>query len=480
MKRLSRHFGWCTLVLAFALVGGSGCLSRQRVYKDIYRNRHRAYAAWKRARAGEKGDRPVLKGDLDTRSAVIIAIGNNKILRDALARKQFATGERTEAYSSALPRFDLTGRYRRLDEANGVNAVTRNSTTLGFALTQPIFTGGAMTAAIRAAQLNELAADENVANRIQQVVRETRRGYLDVLLAGQLVTVSQGELELAKAHLEDVQKKKTAGVVSQFEVLRARVEVSNVEAELIERQNALHIALTTLLKTLGVSQESKVELTEKLEYVEQTPDLEQAVREGYRNRPDLLYAELQVRAQEQRVYGAWGQFFPQLSAGLSQEFARPDPHNFLRDRWGSAWTASLNLDWALFDGLATLGRVQQARAGLRRAAIELADAEEQVLLEIRQAVLSIEDADKFVKSQEENLERAREGVRLAQAGYEAGVNTELEMRDARQALSETQALYYQAVYRHQTARLDLDFAAGRLKDQTYGAKPYDEPPAENR
>ena len=72
-------------------------------------------------------------------------------------------------------------------------------------------------------------------------------------------------------------------------------------------------------------------------------------------------------------------------------------------------------------------------------------------------------------SQSDNLERAHEGVRLAKAGYDAGVNTELEMLDARQALSQTQALYYQAVYRHETAKLSLERATGILKNQQPGA-----------
>jgi outer membrane protein TolC len=468
-------------VLAWSLVAvaQAGCLSRPQVYDEIYRNRHRAYEAWKRARAGKEGDRPVLRGDLDRRAAVIIAIGNNKALRVALARKQAAQGARTESYSVALPTARIDGTYRRHDHTDRVTTLTQNAATVDFILEQPIFRGGAMPAAIRAAQLREYAADENVASQIQAVVLETRRGYLDVLLARELVKVSQGELNLAKAHLEDVQKKKAAGVVSQFEVLRARVEVSNVEAELIERQNALHLARTELLKTLGVSQESQVTLTEGLEFVEQRPDLEAAVREGYQSRPDLIFAELQVRAWEQDVNRAWAGFLPQLRAIFTQRWARPDPHTLTAD-WGDEWFASLNLSWRLFDGLETVGFVQQQRADLLRAAIELAEAEERVLLEIRQAILSIEDADKFVKSQQQNLERAREGVRLAQAGYEAGVNTELEMRDARQALSETQALYYQAVHRHQTALLALDFATGKLQDQTYGAKPYDPPPKANQ
>jgi len=450
----------------------TGCISREQVYADIYRNRAVAYESWKRAKEGRKGAQTVLKGDLDMVSAVLIAMGNNKQLKAVLEDKARAEGVIVEAYSAALPRVDMEASYRRLDKVNsfavapGVNVTTgdKNNYAVNFVLTQPIFRGGAISAGIRGAQIAAYATDEQVAGTVQDVVHQTRLGYYDILLAKELVEVSRGDLGLAEAHLSDVQKRKDAGVVSQYDVLRARVEVSNVEAELIERQNSLHLKMTVFLKTLGVSQESSVDLTDKLEYKKASPDLAVSVKNAFRERPEILQAELNVKRSKEALIEAWSGFLPSLDSSLTHTRARPDPHNSSVDSWGHAWEAGLTLRWALFDGLASWGRTQQAKAELRRAAIDLAEAEEQVLLDVKQALLSMEDAAKFVDSQTDNLERAKEALRLAKAGYDAGVNTELEMLDARQALSVTQALYYQAVYSHQVAKLSLARATGALKN----------------
>ena len=465
--------GWRMVAVGACLasvLAATGCVSREHVYADIYRNRQTAFQAWKRAKEGQAGVQVVLKGDVTVASAVLIAMGNNKVLMSILEEKERAGGAVTESLSAILPRVDMEASYRRLDKVStftvgGVAVPTghRSNYAVNFVLTQPIFRGGAISAGIRGAKISSYVADERVAETVQGVVHAARMGYYDVLLAQRLVTVSLGDLELAKAHLEDVEKKKDAGVVSQYDVLRARVEVSNVEAELIERQNALHLGTTSFLKTLGVSQESSVKFVDQLKYEEVNPDLGASVEQAYHERPEILQAELNVKLAKEALLEAWSGFLPSVDSSFTHSRARPNPHVSSDDSWGHSWEAGITLRWALFDGLASWGRTQQAKADLRRAAIDLADVEEQVQLEVKQALLSLSDAEKFVKSQTDNLERAKEALRLAKAGYDAGVNTEIEMLDARQALSQTQALYYQAVHSHQVAKLNILRATGALK-----------------
>ncbi len=448
----------------------TGCISRDRVYRDIRRHRQLAYDAWKRAKEQREGPQIVMEGDLSLASAVLIALGENKQLKAIFEEKARADGVVIESYSNALPRLDMEASYTRLDKVSRitVGGVTipsgqKSNYAVNFIISQPIFRGGAIPAAIRGAQIAAYAADEQIDTVRQDVVNATRLAYYDVLLAQELVKVSEGDIELTKRHLDDVKKKKAAGILSEYDVLRAQVEVSNVEADYITRKNDKHIKMTILLKTLGVSQESAVRLSDELEFQKADPDLAESVRKAFNDRPEILEAELNVRLSREQLVEAWSGFLPSLDGTFTHSRARPNPRVSTDDSWGHSWEAALVMRWALFDGLASVGRTQQAKAALRQAVIQLTDAEEQVLLEVKQALLSIEDAEEFVRSQDKNLERAREAVRLAEAGYAAGVQTEVEMLDARQALSESQARYYQAVYSYNVATLALERATGAFR-----------------
>lgn len=444
---------------------------------DVEASRKAAIAAWQRSLAGEPDSvRPTIKGELSLEAAQVLAMGNNKQLLATIQERLVAAGRLTEAWSAIYPTAVVTGTYRRADELNGFRAGPQaitigalNNYTFNLALSQPIFSGGAIEAGIRAARVATLIADEQVRAAVQATLFQVRKAYYDVLLATELVRVSEFDLELAKRHLADVEKKLKAGTAKEYDVLRARVEITNIEAELIGRQDAQRLAMAQLLRILGVAQNSQVVLTGKLVHESASPEIEKAVAAAFRQRPELLLAELAIRAQNEALRVARAGWFPVLSVFFDRTYSRPDPHTMV-DEWGDAWNAGGSLRWVIFDGWRTSGRVKQERARLRQGEIRLLDAEEQVLLEVQQAILSIEDAEKLVASQSANIERAREGLRLAEVGYRAGVATEVEVLDARQALSKAQALYYQALYAHMMARLLLEKATGALEAPAKGAE----------
>ena len=204
-------------------------------------------------------------------------------------------------------------------------------------------------------------------------------------------------------------------------------------------------------------------MSDKLEYIQLDDySLTEAVKEAFQNRPELIQSELEVKLQKEALVAAKSEWYPEIEAFFTQRYAFPDPHSSTNIEWGNAWRAGVTADIPIFTGLKTVGKVKQEKAALEQSKIRLKNTEEKVLLDIKQAFFNLEDAKKFVDSQSANLKRAAEGLRLVEIGYRQQVNTEIEVLDARQALAQTQALYYQAVHKHMIAKLDLEQATGRL------------------
>ena len=443
-------------------------MSDSSIYSSVYASRSAAYQHWQRSRAAEAESLPALAGRLSLQDAIKVALAYNKPLLAVLQDKEVARGRVIESYSEALPKVSGVVNYTRRDELGGFN-VGGQSITIGeldnysvdLQVRQPIFRGGAISAAIRAARLFSYLTDETVRNQVQATIFDVASNYYATLLAQQLYEVNRDAVVSAEAHLKDVQTKLSQGVASRFDVLRAEVDVSNFKAEMIQQQNRLHLAKTRLLKAMGVSQETNVLLSDELTYEPMRSVLEEAVRIAHLNRPDLYQAELGVRLQEEAVRIAKSQYWPKIDAVFTEGWARPDPHTSTDD-WGDRWTAGVQVEIPIFDGLRREGRLIQEKATLERRKLERMDAEERTLLEIQQALLSLRDAEEFAESQRLNLQRAQEGLRLAEVGYREGVNTEVEVVDARAALTRARGLYYQAIYDHTVARLALQRAMGVL------------------
>ena len=446
----------------------SGCASERSLYGGLQGRRMEAYHQWRRARNSEQASQTRLKGELALEDALKLALTHNKSLQSALQEEQVSRGKVTEAYSNVLPSLTATAGYTRLDEVPGfdvggqsVSIGDVDNYSAGLEVKQPLFRGGGIRAAWRAARWYSLLANETVRGAVQGVIYEVAHAYYDTLLAQHLYEVNRDAVESAKAHLRDVQVKRDRGIASDFDVLRAEVDVSLFEADMIQQQNQIHLAKTRLLRAVGVSQDSEVTLSGELTYSPMKPVLDEAVRLAYQNRPDLYQAGLSVELQREALSIARSQYWPKVDAWFRQQWAKPEPHTS-RVEWGDAWTAGISLNCHLFDGLGREGRVLQEKARLRQHEVQLVDAEERALLEIRQAILSLRDAEEFVQSQRMNLERAKEALRLAEAQYQQGITSAVTVTEARAALTRAQGLYYQAVYGHTVARLDLQRAMGIL------------------
>jgi len=220
---------------------------------------------------------------------------------------------------------------------------------------------------------------------------------------------------------------------------------------------------------MGVSQNSVLVLSDELTYAPLKMTMEQAVEAAYRNRPDLFGRQFDIKRQQELLKIARSRYWPTISGFYDNIWSNPDPHRTMDIEWGHAWQAGFMLTMPLFDGFSREGEIIQQKARLRQSQVDLIDAEETTLFELTKAFLSIENAQELVESQRLNLTRAEEGTRLARVGYREGINTQVEVIDAESALTKAKSLYYQAIYSHMTARLDLQKAMGFFTKQFHNS-----------
>ncbi len=275
-------------------------------------------------------------------------------------------------------------------------------------ITQPIYAGGAITAQVQLARLSALLADQTVRAATQDVVYSTETAYYNLLVSQHLVDISTEEVRAAKAHLDDVEKKRAGGVVSNFDVLRAQVELSNSEANLIQSKNAINLARAQLIKSMGVSQDSDFTLSDEFVFAPTQVSMEEAVKAAFTNRPDLYSKEYQIRQQREQLRLARSRYLPNVSLYFTDTWSNPSPTNFgsSANEWGRIWQGGLQGAWPIFDGFQREGNIMQQKARLKQAQINLVDTEETAVFELTQAILSMENAQEFVQSQQLNVTRA--------------------------------------------------------------------------
>lgn len=455
-------------LLAAALAAAPGCVSRSALEKSVSRDRAAAAETWSNRLDRGDADSPRLEGSLSLADSLKLALTHNKVLQSIVLEKDIASGRITESYGQALPTLSAGGGYLRLDPADSTSSRLSGATdpfnlyTATVQVRQPLYKGGAVEAALKAAKLYAYWADELVRGGVQTVIFETASAYYEVLLSERLQAVAQASLDSAESQLKIARDMAAAGTASRYDVLRSEVGVANARSDLIQQQNRRRLARNRLFQVMGVTADPALAFTGDLIFDKAAPRLSEALATAHENRPDLFQADLLVRLQHESLESARSRYYPAAYGVASHNWARKEGDTTDTGEWIRDWQAGVQVDFPLFDGLAREGRIQQEKALLKRRDAELAGTEERVLLEINQSLANLEDAEKVVESQSLNLARAREALALAEAGFKEGVNTPADLSDARAALRLAEGLYAQALYGHTLSRLSLRRAIGTL------------------
>jgi len=454
----------------------AGCTTQKEFANDVGLSRQTAYRQWENRKTQEEGQQPRISGKLSVSDAFRLSLVHNKMLQQTLLERDVAEGQIVSSRSAYLPNVALSARYQRQElvpvfdvaipgaPPERVQIGTLDNYSAALNITQPIYAGGAITAQVQLARLSALLADQTVRAATQDVVYATETAYYNLLLSQHLVDISTEEVRAATAHLDDVEKKRAGGIASDFDVLRAQVELSNSEANLIQSKNAINLARAQLIKSMGVSQDSDFALSDEFVFAPAQVSMEEAVKTAFTNRPDLYSKEYQIRQQREQLRLARSRYLPNVSLYFTDTWSNPSPTNFgsSTSEWGRIWQGGLQGAWPIFDGFQREGNIMQQKARLKQAQINLVDTEETAVFELTQAMLSMENAQEFVQSQELNVTRAREGLRLADVGYQQGVNTQVEVIDAQSALTTARVNYLRAIYQHVVAKLAVDRAMGTI------------------
>ncbi len=418
------------------------------------------------AETGGAAAAPTVRVTLE--EAVRMALASAERIGAARASLERSDAAVLEAYSGILPSVSASGSLarskREIQTVNGIQTPASRYANLysgTVQLSQPLFTGGAVYYGVKAARSRRGAASEDVRTASQTTIFNAAQDYYNAVLNREVLAVVRNSYELAKSHFKDVQAREAAGTASKFDVLRAKVAMQNQEAQVISAENDARLSVATLLREIGMPQDTRLELVTEFGAVGATPRVEEALRTALANRPELASAELTARAQRNSVSAARSGYLPKLSGSAAWGGTSTDDP-LLDDNFVESGSLGVQVQWNVFDGALTRARVAEARADLERLQWQERGLRKDVELQVRQAVLNLESARTFIESQGANVEEAAEALRLAEARQKAGAGTELDVQDARNALEQARLNYVQSLSQYATARLALKQATGTL------------------
>jgi outer membrane protein TolC len=138
---------------------------------------------------------------------------------------------------------------------------------------------------------------------------------------------------------------------------------------------------------------------------------------------------------------------------------RKGPSDRFRDSRDGLFVG-LQSDWNIFDGRATAGRVMEARSLAEQTRLTLSESELAAEVQVRRAYSSWQEATELVEASRRVVGQAEEAVRLANARYDAGTGTQLDVLQAQVELTTARSNQVQAFYNYNVAVASVRYAMG--------------------
>ena len=394
----------------------------------------------------------------------------NPLVMAAEARVRQEEGRLVQLKSDQLPQVYATLGYQGLDEAPGTYALGPDGKTpigfvpLGFEdtyqaavnLTQVLYSGGSLTARTESGKLLVAARKSERDRTVQSVENGVAKAYYGLQQALSRLEVAREALELSREHLRQVDSFFRAGVIAQNEVLRVQVAVSSSRLDLIRAESAVKVAWKSLERIVGQTLEGHYAVARGDFALEPFPLPGDPAARALEQRPELKGLDAARKAALMTVKAVKGQALPQV--GLAAQAYAADDDFFPSEEDG--WSVSVVARFRLLDSGKLHGQAVEARAAAEELLHRMEDMKRQIGLEVATAAVTLDSSAQRVRVAQDAVVQAEEDYRMALKRYQAQVGTNIDVLDARLALTDAKNALADSVAEARTAYGDLLYAMG--------------------
>jgi len=400
--------------------------------------------------------------------AVLEALASSPQIHESEAYRQAAEFATNATRADFLPRFSASYAYQNLAESPYINITgtpvvtnTRDQHHWEIALHQPIFSGFAISARHRLAQLGLATRTLDVQQSRQRVILQVKQGCFDLLIAEKKLEVAKSSVAALTAHETDVQEFLANGLVPFNDLLKAQVARGDAVLQQHRAQAAVRQARSALCLQLGREFDAGLEIAEVIPAIAPLPELDDQVERAMTNRSEIALLErtIESKSSEQRVMKS--DYYPHIELiGRYQQDG--EDVGARTNEYANQYNASVGVQasWDIFTFGKTRSRSAETAAQQRALEQTLEKIRDDIRLQVVQARLDLDVAKSDIDTARTALVQAREHWRITDRLYRQQLTTTTEVLDARSYLDRARSAFHEAQYGYGSALARLEWAMG--------------------
>ncbi|MDR2039280.1 MAG: TolC family protein [Bacteroidales bacterium] len=412
---------------------------------------------------------------LTLEDALKIAMSENLTVQVAdqeIQRQEYA---KKGAYSALFPQISIDGSYQRTIEKQtmymdmdvagmsigGIKVGRDNNWVGGVNVSMPLVSASLWKSLKISALDVELAVEKARSSRIEMIEQVTQAFY-GVLLADDSYRVFKQAYENAENNYQDIKEKFEQGLVAEYDLIRADVNVRNAEPSMYGAENSLVLAHWQLKALMGIDLGIDIECTGSLaEYDRLLTKSHISMDLSLDNNSDLLQLDIQQGQMEKALGMRKAMYYPTLSAQFSYQYiSMNNDFKIGHYRWDPYSTVGISLSIPIFSGGERMSNVRQTETGLRQLELQRENTERHLQVAVKQSYDRMNTCLKQYQAAKAGVKQAETGYTITMKRYETGEGTLLEINDSQLSLTQAKLNLNQSIYDYLIAESSLQKTLG--------------------
>lgn len=328
----------------------------------------------------------------------------------------------------------------------------------GIVVTQQITDFGRTRSLSASAEFRAKAQIEATGTARAQVLLQVSRAYFAVLRAQAVLHVAQQTVTARQLVADQTAALAQSKLKSELDVTFARVNLDEGRLLLSDAENEERSARAELARAMGESVVGDLRLIAEPQPPALPANAEELLRDALLKRPEAHQAQLELQAAERFAKAERALWYPRLNGAATAGYAPAHPSQF-RGQWAAA---AINLEVPVFNGGLFRARGSEAQSRAEAARQTARDVNVRIARDVNVAFLAAVNAFQRLHLTAQLLEQAGQSLRLAQARYDLGLGTIVELSQAQLNVTRAQIAQASALFDYQSQRVTLEFQSGNL------------------
>lgn len=334
-----------------------------------------------------------------------------------------------------------------------------SSASVGLSVSVPLFQGLNLYNTNKANQLNYDASVQDLEAAKRELRLAIMAYYMEVVYCKELLGVAEKQLELSESQHQRTQELFQVGRLPESNVYESAAQVATDRASLTEAQNNLMLRLLDLAQALEIDDTEDFDVVAPESFISDELPLttpQNTIQHALNHQPEMLAAKLRLQQAHYDLKAAKSAWYPSLSfyGGYSNGYY----HYFTNDnaniplsqqlKTNGRTQLGLSLNIPIFNSMQTKYRVKMTELGIENQQLNIENTSKKLKKEIQQAYYNAVAAKEKYVAAENSLKSSQLAYDYAQAGFEAGKTTLMELNESKNRLYKAQSSQLQAKYEY--------------------------------